>query len=277
MSRRQLEGALASGALVTVHRGVYRAAGSRRTFEQSVLAACLAAKGVASHATAATLWEMRGWNTSRVEVTVAGRRQPQLAAVVGHCTRRLEHTDVARRGPIPVTSPGRTLLDLAAVGPPGAVESALEDALHRRLVTADRLEASLSRGVQQGRPGVAMLRAILEGRDGGAAATESVLEDAFLRLLRDAGLPEPERQYEIRLPGRPAIRLDFAYAVERVAFELDGRRWHASKADRERDRFKANALAALGWRLLRFDWSDVHDHGGEVVRIVTGLLRAEGA
>ncbi len=73
------------------------------------------------------------------------------------------------------------------------------------------------------------------------------------------------------------MRLDFAYPVERLGLELDGRRWHASRADRERDRSKANLLGALGWRLLRFDWSDVHDHGDEVLRLVAGLACAEGA
>ena len=124
---------------MAVHRGVYKAGGSPPTFEQSVVAACVAAGGVASHATAATLWEMRGWSTARVEVTVAGRRRPELPGVVGHCTGRLDRVDVARRGSITLTSPARTLLDLGAVGRPEAVEFALEDALHRRLVTTRQI------------------------------------------------------------------------------------------------------------------------------------------
>ena len=276
MSRRQLDAALVQRTLIFVHRGVYRAGGSRPTFEQAVLAACFAARGVASHATPATLWEMRGWKTSTVEVTVAGRRQPELAGIIGHSTRRLDRADVVRRGPIPLTSPARTLLDLCSVGAPAAVESAVEDSLHRRLVTRARLEAVLNRG-SQGRPGVATLRKILADRDPRAAPTESVLEDAFVRLLRDAGLPVPARQYPVRVPGRPAVRIDFAYSARRVAIELDGRRWHSGRADLERDRAKSNVLVALGWRLLRFGWADVHDRGAGVVAAVAELLRAEGA
>lgn len=271
MSRRQLDTALARGILVAVHRGVYRVGGSRPAFAQAVLAACLASRGVASNSTAATLWEMRGWATSTVHVTVAGRRQPELAGVAGHCTRRLDRLDVVRRGPIPLTSPARTLLDLGAIGPPEAVESALEDSLHRRLVTRVRLEALLDRE-GQGRPGVATLRAILAGRGPGAAPTESVLEDAFVRLLRDAGLPQPVRQYRIA-----GSRIDFAYPGARLAIELDGRRWHSTRSDLHRDRSRSNLLTALGWRLLRFGWDDVHQRSGEVATLVADLSRAEGA
>lgn len=276
MSRRQVDAALDRGLLVTVHRGVYRAAGAKPTFEQSVLAACLAARGVASHSTAATLWQLRGWDTSLVEVTVLGRRGPRLEGVRGHSTDSLDRSDVTRRGQMPLTSPARTLLDLGAVGPLEAVEAAVEDAIHRRLVTPARLEAVLTRLGQPGRPGVATLRAILTERGAGAEATESLLEDAFLRLLRDAGLPSPERQYVIRM-GAHLVRLDFAYPRWRIAFELDGLRWHSSRADLDRDRAKANLLAAAGWRLLRFGWADVHENGDEVVAVVDELLRVPTA
>lgn len=277
MSRRQLDRALASGALVPVHRGVYRARGANVTFEQSVIAACLAARGVASHATAAVLWEMRGWRSGAVEVTVAGRRRPELAGVRGHCTDRFDRGDVARRGAIPLTSPARTLFDLGTVGPPQAVESAIEDSLHRGLVTRRQLEAVLARLGHQGRRGSAALRTFLADRDPAVAPTESVLEDAFVRLLREAGLPAPARQHPVRAPGGRELRIDFAYPSHRLAIELDGRRWHSARADVERDRSKSNLLAALGWRLLRFGWSDVHDRGAVVVGAVAGMLRAEGA
>lgn len=277
MSRRQLDDALARGTLAAVHRGVYRAGGSPETFEQSVVAACLATRGWASHATAATLWDLRGWRSARIEVTVVGRRQTRLDGVVGHRTTRLDPVDVARRGAIRLTSPARTLLDLGAVGPPDAVESGVEDALHRRLVTVAQLRATLARLGRSGRPGVATLRAVLAARDPAAAPTESVLEDAFVRLLREAGLPRPARQYPIRAPGRPAVRIDLAYPSHRLAIELDGRRWHSARVDVDRDRSKSNLLAALGWSLLRFGWTDVHDHGTDVVGAVADLLRAEGA
>jgi very-short-patch-repair endonuclease len=277
LSPRQLERVVARGVLVPVHRGVYRATGSQPTFEQSVVAASLATRGVASHGTAATLWGMRGWSSLLVEVTVVGRRQTRLVGVVGHCTSRLDPVDVARRGAIPLTSPARTLLDLGAVGTPAAVEAAVEDCLHRRLVTIDQLQALLTRLGRPGRPGVTTLRAVLAVRDPLAAATESVLEDAFVRLLRDAGLPEPARQYPVRAPGRPVLRIDFAYPDRRIAIELDGHRWHSGRADVERDRAKSNLLATLGWRVVRFGWSDVHHRGAGVFAAVAELLRAEGA
>jgi very-short-patch-repair endonuclease len=277
VSRRQLDAELARGRLVAVHRGVYRSGGSPATWEQSVVAACLATRGVASHATAATVWGLRGWSSTAVEVTVAGRRQTRLEGVVRHSTTRLDPVDVVRRDSIPLTSPARTLLDLGGIGAPEAVESALEDALRRRLVGPAQLTSALDRLGRPGRPGVATLRAILASRDPRSAPTESELEDAFVRVLRRARLPEPARQYPVRVRGQRAVRIDFAYPSRRVAIELDGWRWHSARADVDRDRSKSNLLAALGWSLLRFSWSDLRERGSDVARTVADLLRSEGA
>jgi very-short-patch-repair endonuclease len=35
-----------------------------------------------------------------------------------------------------------------------------------------------------------------------------------------------------------------------------------------------NALARIGWRFLRFTWTDVHDRPQEVVDTIGDLLRA---
>ena len=278
LSADQLKRRLSSGLLVASQRGVYRLGGAPQSFEQTLLAACLAAgpRAVASHRSAALLWRLRDVEARVLEITVPGGGQPRLRGARVHRTRQLDRFDVTRLGRIPVTRPTRTLLGLAAVAPE-VVEGALDDALVRELVTVRALIRFLERTGARGRDGTARLRNLVRQRLDGQAATESALEDAFVRLLREAGLPPPVRQYAIRLPGRPAVRLDFAYPSRRLAVEVDGRRWHSARADVERDRSKSNLLAALGWRLLRFGWSDVRDRRGHLAATVAHLLRAEGA
>jgi very-short-patch-repair endonuclease len=44
-----------------------------------------------------------------------------------------------------------------------------------------------------------------------------------------------------------------------VAFELDGHRYHGSRAQRERDMRRDAALAAIDWLAVRFSWERLHD------------------
>jgi len=100
------------------------------------------------------------------------------------------------------------------------VEAALEDALHRRLVSASWVERSARRAGRRS----ATLLSLLAERAPGQAATESTLEDSIVRLLRGAGRPPPVRQY--RLPGR-SERIDLAYPEAKLAIEAQSMAWHA--------------------------------------------------
>lgn len=252
-----------------VHRDVYRLAGGRSSPEQAVLAACLSVgpSAAASHRSAGVLWGLRGVEEKTAEITVADDRHRRMAGVVVHRTDTLDALDVSQRRRIPVTTPARTLLDLGAVAPVEAVESALEDALMRRLVTFALLAGTLERLGRRGRRGAAVLRALVEERDPATAPTESVLEDALLRVLRRAGLPEPLRQYQVG-----GLRLDFAYPHLRLGLEADSRIWHGGRTDVQRNSDKANVLVAHGWRVLRFTWSDVRTRPAYVVDAVAREL-----
>ena len=148
-----------------------------------------------------------------------------------------------------MTTPARTLLDLGAVVPALVVESALEDALMRRLVTFKLLLNTLERLGGPGRNGAGVLRALVEERDPATAPTQSMLEDLLFRVVRRGGLPAPVRQYEVA-----GVRLDGAYPDIRLGLEADSRIWHGGRLDVQRNVDKANLLLAHGWRLLRFTW-----------------------
>jgi very-short-patch-repair endonuclease len=252
MTARQIDERVASGLLIPEQRGVYRLAGAPRTPEQALLAACLAAGAVASHRSAGVLWAMRGVESARPEIIVPATRCPTLRGVLVHRTDRLDPVDVSRRRRISVTTPARTLLDLGAVVPAPVVESALEDALMRRLVTFALLTATLERLGGPGRNGAGVLRALVEERDPATAPTQSMLEDRMFRLIRRARLPAPVRQYEVA-----GVRLDGAYPHLRLGLEADSRRWHGGRLDVQRNSDKANRLLAHGWRVLHFTWFDL--------------------
>ena len=264
MTPRQIQGRLAAGLLLPVHRGVYRTAGAPTNPEQALLAACLAGGPAAavSHRGAAWLWRLRGFESPFTEVTVSAR-QPSLTAVVVHRTDTLDRVDVSRRARIPVTTPARTLLDLGAVAPVEVVESALEDALMRRLVSFDLLTRTLDRLGGPGRGGAGVLRALVEERDPATAPTRSRLEDELWRVLRCGGLPEPVPQHEVA-----GVRLDFAYPAILLGIEADSRIWHGGRADVQRNSDKANRLVAQGWRVLHFTWGDVRRRPAYVVDAV---------
>jgi len=274
LTARQVERRILTGQLVRAHRGVYRLAGAPESFRQHVMLACLAGGGVASHRCAAALWEFRRCEQRVVEVTVPNRRAPRLPGVVAHATGRLHAVDVTRVGPIPVTTPARTLLDLGAVVAPAIVESAMEGALHRGLLSYDWIERTVGRTARSGRNGSGVLREVLASRPAGAVPTESPLEDDIVRVLVEAGLPPPARQHPVPRPGREPLRLDVAYPHVRLAIEGQSVTWHSGRKSLQQDCDKLNLLVALGWRLLVFTWDDVHRRPHTVVAAVSEALTA---
>lgn len=111
LSERQLHGSIESGAVVVLYRGVYALRGSTPSFERSVMAACLATGGVASHRCAAYLWRLRKFERPAVEVLVGKGHAPVLPGVVVRRTGRLDSAESTHVGAIPITSRARTLLD----------------------------------------------------------------------------------------------------------------------------------------------------------------------
>ena len=137
----------------------------------------------------------------------------------------------------------------------------------RRLVTFKLLARTIERLGGPGRNGAGVLRALVEERDPATAPTQSVLEDALVRVLRRGGLPEPVRQYEVG-----GVRLDLAYPDVRLGIEADSRIWHGGRLDVQRNSDKGNVLVARGWRLLHFTHGDIRRRAAYVVDAVTREL-----
>jgi len=91
ITRREIERRQECGLIVPRFRGVFAMAGAEPTYEERVLAACLATGGVASHRCAARLFGLRGFGREeRVEISVPSRRATKLDGVVAHTSNLLE-------------------------------------------------------------------------------------------------------------------------------------------------------------------------------------------
>jgi hypothetical protein len=240
-----------SGRLHRVHRGVYSVVGRPAlTLTGRFVAATLACgeRGVLSHFAAAAYWGFLAWEERAIDVTVVGTSNRRILGVRAHRARRLHSHDVWLRDGIRVTSPARTLLDLAAFLPDHALRRAARQAQAERRVSIRQVAEILRRS--SGHHGVGALQAIVSD---GPAPTRSELEDLLLDLLDDAGIERPEINPRLRLDGR-AISPDYLWRRERVAVEADSRRWHDDPLTRGNDADKQAILEAHGYRVVRVTW-----------------------
>jgi hypothetical protein len=229
---------------IRVHKGVYRLAGSVRTFEQLTMARVLACGrgAVAFRRNAAALFKVEGLEDGIVEVAVAGDRKPRLA--VRRVT--LVRSDIALINVIPVTKPERMMMDLAGVLDPDPLEDALDDTIRRRLVLPRRLEERLERTSRRGQKGLGILLEMVRTRTTSNAAG-SGRENTVRRALKRAGLPEPVRQFSVfDADGTFVARPDLSYPERRVYIEYDGGH-HGSPRRQQADIDRQNRLSALGW------------------------------
>jgi very-short-patch-repair endonuclease len=173
---------------------------------------------------------------------------------------------------IATTSPSRTLLDLASVVSPDALQLAVEDALRRGLTSLARLRWCLSTQGGHGRPGTATLRRIVCDYETLKRPTDSGFEARLHQVLSRGGLPVPERQHEIRHRGKVVARVDFAYPRSKLAIEAVSFRWHSGRSAWARDQNRGNAVAALGWRTIAVTWDDLRNEPDSVIRRIKQAL-----
>ena len=256
------------GVLVPARRGVLRLAGSHDSFEQRLLTVVFASGGraVASHLSALRLHGLHP-QSSRIEVTVPYPADCRLDGVAVHRSRTLDDAQVTTLDGIPVTRCARTLLDVADRLPGRLLGPVVDHAVAVGLVDLDELR-SLRRTV--GGRGVRRLDAVL-GERIGASGGESGPELDLARLLRSAGLPKPEPQFELTLDGC-RYRIDLAYPAGRLAIEYDGYDAHSGPGRFEDDRRRQNHLVRAGWRVLRFTARDLREDRAGVVALVRAEL-----
>lgn len=255
LSQRAVSHRAAAGRLHRLHRGVYAVGHARLPRYGHWMAAVLCAgPGAAlSHASAAALWEIRPSAAARTDVTVRDHNGRQKRARLRlHRAAGLRSYEVTRHHGIPVTTPARTLLDLASSLPRRGLERALDQAEVLELFDLTGLEEAID--AHRGRRGARALAAALDSQDAGTNVTRSALEDAFLALCAAQGLERPQANKRVC-----GLEVDFYFPTKRVVVEVDGYRYHHTRRAFERDRERDAILATAGLQTLRFSHRQVVD------------------
>jgi hypothetical protein len=268
MSPREITRAVEGGAWERLHPGVYHLSGSPPSSYATLLAACLATGGRASHQSAAWLWGFLPRPPPLPTVSVKTTSRGNRRAVITHRVGGLGAA--ATWLGIPCTGPARTVVDLAGVVHGAQLEEAIDVGLAQRRFTLGELAQELARRSRQGRSGVGLLRRVLGDRGYVGVPYPSVLESRVLRLLARGGIrPTDVEKKVLGTEGR--YRLDITLA-DRVAMEVDGYAFHADPEAMARDHRRRNDLAALGWTVLVFTWLDVTRDGERVLKTVREVL-----
>jgi very-short-patch-repair endonuclease len=240
--RRAVRRAVAGGLVIRRGRGRYV---PPETPDALVTAVRLA--GVVSHESAAEHWGL--WlprSPDRPHVTVKPRRGRVRAenAVLHWST--LVPDDVTRH----VTSPLRTVLDVARTSSPASALAVADSALRQRLVGPTQLvsAAQALRG-----PGSLRARPVIYWAD---RRSESVLESVLRCVVLEAGLIGFEPQVLIGDDDFMA-RVDLANRAKRLILEADSFEHHGHRLAMARDCERYNELTVRGWRVLRFAWEHV--------------------
>lgn len=187
-----------------------------------------------------------------IEVTV-----PTTAGLVERAGTRLHRTgrpvESTHIDLLPVTTPARTILDLAGVLAPHHVEAALKQADLLDLFDLGALRAVVAAHPRH--PGRRELTALLdETARRELALTLSELEIHFRALCDAHRLPYPA------VNARPlGFRVDFLWVDARLAVETDGWDTHRTRTAFEEDRARDQALAVAGYRTVRFTHRQVVD------------------
>jgi hypothetical protein len=250
VTRNEIARRLRSGALLREYPGVYRVGHRAPSVEASYLAAVRASgqgARLCGRAAAYLLGIVKG-SPPPPEVTATTKRR--LKRVRTHRSRRpYPAADVMTWRGIPVTTPARTLVDLAAVLSKDALARACHEAGVRHGTTPAHVEAVLERRPRS--PGAGKLRAVLRGE---IRVTLSKLEKRFLERLREIGRPLPKTN-------RPAggRYVDCRWPDHHLTVELDSYTYHSSRYAWEQDRRREREAYARGDDFRRYTYGDVFE------------------
>ena len=265
-SSKAIQHRLAKGRLHRVARGVYAVGTPNLTRRARWIAAVLSCgpDAVLSHGSAAALFGIRPDRGGEIEVSVPAGVSRVARGVVVHRRTRRGPWEIAVYDGIPTTSPVCTLVDLATRLGSAPLEAAVNEADKRDLIDPDSLRSALER--LAGRPGVALLREVLDRRT--FRLTDSELERRFLPIVRRAGLPLPETQEKVN-----GFDVDFYWPDLDLVVETDGLRYHRTPAQQAKDRLRDQTHLAAGMTPLRFTHAQVRFEPEHVHRILASVAR----
>jgi len=248
-------------------RGVYILASTELSLRIWCLAALRIAPddGVVSHLTALRLYGLDVGDPWPLHVSTRTVTHSRQQGIRTH--QRKRRLESVLMGGIPVTTPERTLVDIATKVGLVQLVQACEWMIHRGHTTAERIAVF---AVSSHLDGVRRLRRVLGHVRTGA---ESPMETLVRLMIVFARLPEPAcNMVIVDAVGRFVARGDLVYAELKVLIEYDG--WHHERdaRQRQRDLVRREQLEAAGWRVIVITIADLADNRTVIHRIHRALV-----
>jgi len=252
---------------VAVHRGVYRVGPVVGPLAREMAAVLACGDGaLLADRSAAAVWDFHRLDPAQTpDVLVVGRTASRVPGIRTRTVAWLDPDEATLYEGVPITAPGRTLIDLAAVVPPRSLEQALARAERAGLADRAALAAMLTR--RRPSAGVGVLRALIAA-DGRLALTRSEAESRLLALIREARLPAPQTNVVVA-----GFEVDFLFPAERLIVEVDGYAYHASRGAFHADRRRDAALARASYRVIRLTWQQITKEPVATIVTLASLLR----
>lgn len=277
---RELRSWRRAGEFVTVRRGAYVAGDDARLEDAAarhalLISAALPEAGpgsVLSHASAAVLFGLPTWSVplGRVHLTRAQRTGGRVGRTVHLHAAPLVADEIVEVCGVAVTSPARTVVDLARSLPFAVGVAVADAALRLGLVDAAGLGAAVERAAGwRGGPSARRVVAFADGR--GANVGESRSRVALHR----AGLPAPVPQWEV-FDGLALLgRVDFGWPAFRTVGEFDGRIKYGRLLRPGQDpgdavyeeKLREDRLRERELRVVRWTWANLADFAPVAARI----------
>lgn len=247
---RSIEHRLRKGRLHSVMPGIYVVGRPQLTQKSHWMAAVLACgdNAAISHRSAAALWRIGREAPRHIDVSVRRSTRVQRPGLRVRRRPSLSSPDIVSEAGIPVTSPVRTLVDLATELGPVALERAVNEADKRDLIDPETLRSRLDD--YAGEPGVRLLRRTLDKRT--FRLSDSDLEIYFRPIAAEAGLPPPLSKQWVN-----GWEVDFYWPDLGLVVETDGLRYHRTPAAQARDAKRDRTHILAGMTPLRFTHYEV--------------------
>jgi hypothetical protein len=189
------------------------------------------------------------------EVTITeGDRRPKGVKV--HRSRTMHQNDKKHLYGIPVTSPARTLYDMEPGLNDEQLTSAVNTALHEKILDPDALKELLTRLPNE-------RLAYFIGADPG----DSPPEDEFWPFCDEHGIPRPLMRVQLG-----PYTVDAYWPEEGVIAELDGWNFHNTRRDFENDRERDAFNLAAGRVTIRITRRRMKRESAKVARQLKTIL-----
>lgn len=169
--------------------------------------------------------------------------------------RDLDPHDIVEHNGLRVTALPLTVVEAAARRGGGA--KLMDRALQRHVELTQLWRAHLR---NKGRHGSPAARRLLQAAQDGA---RSEAERLLVTLLRDAGFTGWTTNHPVG-----GYQVDVAFVAAKVAIEVDGWAFHTDSEVFQIDRTRQNAIALLGWNVLRFTWLDLNEYPDRVIATI---------